>query len=353
MANNDAPDSQDSFNDYRIGLTYASISTGHKAKLQDQRILVERYYPERLVIPVKTESLVNYEVGLKGSAFEHRVNFSSALFFMDYKDKQEAQVYNFGDLDCDLNGNGILVGGPTGAEAALGCGTIAGESFNLLHAVDVNDSQFSDQIEYAVVNAPKVHSFGLELEGSAAMGRSGLLSGFFTYTPARYKEFVYSHVVGCPNANLTWCAPHDVAGNTPRSTPDFTLSLNCTHYFTSTNGFHITPTIGFQYRSKYYLTPENVDGIDPSLITQGSFLDGSGQGNVNDSRLYSDRQDGSIKAYFNVTLGSPSEAWEMDLFGSNIFDKKVISHIRIDTANTSLVVMEDPAQFGMRLGYKF
>ena len=362
VANNESPDSHDSFNDFRIGLTYelsddlkgyASVSTGHKAKLQEQRILVERYDPERLVIPVKTESLVNYELGLKGSALENRFNFSSALFFMDYKDKQEAQFYNFGDRDCDLNSNGILDGGPTGAEAALGCGTIAGEQFDLLNPIDVNDTQFSDQIEYAVVNAPKVQAYGLELEGSAAIGKNGLLAGFFTYTHARYKEFVYSHVVGCPNDNLPWCAPHDVAGNTPRSTPDFTLSLNYTHYFTLANGFTIVPTVGAQYRGKYYLTPENVDGIDPSLITQASFLDGSGQGNTNESRLYSDRQDASVTAYFNVTFSSPASTWEMDIFGSNIFDEKVISHIRIDTANTPLVVTEEPAQFGLRMRYRF
>lgn len=362
ISDNESPDAEDSFFDYRIGLDYdfsseltgyASISTGHKARLQDQRILVERYNPERLVIPVKTESLVNYELGLKGSAFDRKVNFSSALFFMDYKDKQEAQFYNFGDRDCDLNGNGILDGGPTGDEAALGCGTIAGESFDLLDPVDVNDTQFSDQIEYAVVNAPRMEAWGFELEGTAAIGANGLLSGFFTYTHARYKEFVYSHVVGCPNDNLDWCAPHDVAGNTPRSTPDFTMSLNYAHYFTLANGWRITPLVGLQYRGKYYLTPENVDGIDPSLVSQGSFLDGSGQGNVDESRLYSDRQDSSVKGYFNITFASPGGSWEADLFGTNITDEKVISHIRIDTANTPLVVMEEPAQFGARLRYRF
>lgn|GEM_PF-2367871 len=362
IASNESPDAHDSFNDYRIGMnyrlsdeinTYASISTGHKAKLQDQRLLIERFDPERVVIPVKTESLVNYEIGAKGTAFDRRVNFATALFYMDYKDKQEAQFYNFGDRDCDLNGNGILDGGPTGPEAALGCGTAAGEVFDLLDPVNLDDSQFSNQIEYAVVNAPKVEAYGFELEGSAAMGDNGLLSGFFTYTHARYKEFVYSHVVGCPNDNLSWCAPHDVAGNTPRSTPDVTLTLNYTHYFTLANGFRITPLIGAQYRSEYYLTPENVDRIDPSLISQGSFLDGSGQGNVNESRLYSDRQDGSVKVYFNISFGTPQGDWQVDLYGTNIFNEDVISHMRIDTANTPLVVMEEPKQFGMRLRYKF
>jgi len=31
----------------------------------------------------------------------------------------------------------------------------------------------------------------------------------------------------------------------------------------------------------------------------------------------------------------------------------VISHIRIDTANTPLVVTEEPAQFGLRMRYRF
>jgi iron complex outermembrane receptor protein len=362
IADNTSPPTDDSFFDYRAGLSYdlnddvvgyLSISTGHKAQLQDQRLLVERFSPERVVIPVPTESLVNYELGFKGSLFDKRLTFSSAVFYMDYKDKQEAQFYNFGDRDCDLNGNGILDGGPTGEEAELGCGTIAGEDFDINNPIDLDDSQFSDQIEYAVVTAPKVEVYGIEFEGSMPVGDNGLLSGFLTWTHAEYKEFIYSHVVGCPNDNLDWCSPHDVSGNVPRSTPKTTLSLNYTHFFTTDGGYSFTPMIGMQYRSSYYLTPENVSGIDPSLIVQGSFTDGSGQGNVNESNLYSDKQDGSVSAYFNLTMVTPSGHWEADVYGTNIFDEDVISHIRIDTANTPLLVLEDPAQFGMRIRYRF
>ena len=364
VANNETRASSDDFTDFRFGLAYDisedsniyfSISSGHKARLQDQAILIDRFSPERLIIPTETEELINYEIGAKGTLFDKRVQFASALFFIDYKNKQEALTYNFGDRACDLNGNGIL-DGPPAEEGSLGCGLISGEEFDLSNPTDLDDVQFPDQVEYAVVVAPEIDIYGAEFEAIIGMG-DGNLSGFLTFTQAEYGEFNYSNVIGCPNQNLDnatggWCSLHDVSGNTPRSTPEVTLNLSYTHIFTLANSSTIIPTFNAYYRSEYFLQPENSEGVDPSLITQARFSDNTFF-NDNESELYADIQDASVKVNFNITWSSPSEVFQLELYGTNIFDEVVRSHMRVDTGNTPLFVYEEPAVYGMRFRYNY
>ncbi len=375
-------DTDESFTDFRIGgkynLTddtnvYASIASGHKAALQTQRIVNTRA-GGFLDIPVETEKLISYEIGSKGKAFDGSLNFAAAIFYMDYKDKQEAQFLNFGDTGCDLNGNGIndsldRNGATLPEEGFAGCG--ADEPFSFDTIVDLVDTEFPDQVEYSVTNAAGVDIFGLELEAASKVGNNGYLNGFVTYTKAEYEDFSYSHVLGCPNPNLEHCSIHNVSGNTPRSTPEFTFNLTYSHTFDLGKFGQIVPSINSYYRSKYFLTPENIEGgIDPTLIQQGNIFDNVlddngnptnldadgnelGQGNVNESELYSDVQDDSIIVNFNVTYTSPGGSFNAQLFGNNIFDEVVRTNARIDTAQTIGFVYEDPAQFGVRLKYNF
>ena len=82
-AGNTAPVSRDEFADWRFGLNfqlnedvivYGSVSTGHKAALQDQIFNLQRFQtpdnPFQVTIPVATESLISYEIGSKGKLFK-------------------------------------------------------------------------------------------------------------------------------------------------------------------------------------------------------------------------------------------------------------------------------------------
>ena len=362
----EAPKSEDDFTDFRLGVNYrysdsmslyASVASGHKAKLQDQKILIDKFSPERLIVPTKTEKLINWELGMKGSAFDERLYFTSAFFYVNYQDKQEALTYNFGDRACDLNGNGVLDDDPALGEGALGCGLVSGETFDLENPTDLNDIEFPDQIEYAVVAAPELDIYGLELEAGIDVGDYGNLSGFLTYTKAEYGDFNYSNVVGCPNQNLDnatggWCSTHNVAGNNPRNTPELTLNLTYSHTFLLDNDSTIVPTFNAYYRSEYFLQPENSKGVDPTLITPSFFADGS-FANHSESALYADVQEASIKFNFNITWSSPSDAYKVELYGNNIFDELVRSNMRVDSANTPLYVYEEPANYGIRFKYQF
>jgi len=74
---------------YRVGLdydfgpamAYVSVGTGFKSGMFNQTDLTNTN-------PVNPEDIINYEVGLKGSLFDRRVLFNTALFWQDYKDMQ-------------------------------------------------------------------------------------------------------------------------------------------------------------------------------------------------------------------------------------------------------------------------
>lgn len=359
VGSTEASPSKDEFADFRVGvnydisddhMVYASVSSGHKAALQDQIYNIGRYSPQQVIVPVPTESLISYEVGTKGKSGD--ITFAVAAFFMDYKNKQEAQFYNFGDLQCDLNGNGVMDGG---AEAELGCGIGFDASTDPLLTPDLDDSEFADNIQFAIVPAKKVEVYGVEVEAAAMIGDNGYLSGFATYTRSKYKDFEYSHVLGCPNGALNWCDTHNVAGNTTRNTPELTMSATYTHTFDLGSNVILQPTLNMQYRSKYYLSPENVKpgqvsapeiGVDTNTFYDGTFA------NNNESALYSDEQGSTLKLNFNIAL-QINEMYTLEIFGTNITNQKVRSHMRMDTANTPLFAYEDPREYGARIKAKF
>ena len=283
---------------------------------------------------------------------------------MDYNDKQEAQFYNFGDNNCDLDGDGL--NGSVGltpanpAEGEPGCGIGFDAVIDPFAIPDLNDTQFSDNIQYAIVPAEEVEIYGIELEAGLQVGDSGYLKGFATYTHAEYKEFTYSHVLGCDPSRYpvapNWCDPHDVSGNQPRSTPEWTANLTYSHTFDLGEMGNIVPTINAYYRSEYFLTPENVSEGDVSAadvgLTGNDFDDGTPGVNNNERDLFADVQEASLKVNLNITWYLPN-GLELEAFANNLTDEEVRSHIRIDTANTPLFAHEDPREYGARLRYKF
>ncbi|MBC6983812.1 TonB-dependent receptor [Caulobacter sp. 17J80-11] len=73
---------------------YASYSQGFKSGGFDMR--GDAYVYAATVNGFKPETVDTYEVGLKGSLFDNRVNFATALFKSDYKDTQITTQYPVG-----------------------------------------------------------------------------------------------------------------------------------------------------------------------------------------------------------------------------------------------------------------
>ncbi|MFN3432749.1 MAG: TonB-dependent receptor domain-containing protein, partial [Candidatus Sericytochromatia bacterium] len=65
---------------------YASVSQGFKSGGWDMR--GDAALVPQTVNGYQPETVTTYELGLKGSAFDRRMNFASAVFYSDYKDQQ-------------------------------------------------------------------------------------------------------------------------------------------------------------------------------------------------------------------------------------------------------------------------
>lgn len=68
-------------------MTYASVSTGFKSPASNTSIVVQGG-----AVATKPETNTNYEVGLKGEAFDRRLQLSTALFYVDYRNFQKTAV---------------------------------------------------------------------------------------------------------------------------------------------------------------------------------------------------------------------------------------------------------------------
>ncbi|QTD49725.1 TonB-dependent receptor plug domain-containing protein [Sulfidibacter corallicola] len=308
-------------------MVYLSAATGHKSGLFDTRITVLRTN-ELVVIPLEPEENLSYEIGAKGTLMNGRFRYAVDYFYMDFKNKQEASILGFGDRFCDLNGDGDA---DDPGEQDAGCG--AGGSF-----VDLDDNVFADQNEFLVLNVDGLDVQGIEFEYSLMPDPSNVLSGYFTWVDAEFREYLGSSAVDCNTrfGDGQPCPIENWEGNTPKNTPEFTLNATYSHIFSMRSGATLTPTINAYYRSEYHLTNENLEGVSAATLGLSS----------NESDLYSDLQDGATKLNFFLKYGT--KRYDIEFFCTNVLDEDVISHERTDTGGIPTYVYESPREFGFR-----
>ena len=116
-----------------------------------------------------TEKLYSYEIGLKVNALDHRVTFSSAAFYMNYKDKQ------------------ISVTQPN----------------------PLTPSGFSNFIR----NAGSARVYGIEANLSVMPFRNLTLNAGYTYLDAKYSDFEVNVNSGLIGSFVSSCVPNTIIGN--------------------------------------------------------------------------------------------------------------------------------------------
>lgn len=284
-------------------LLYGTVSTGHKAGSQ------EIFYHPRLHqfinSIIEPEKLVSYEVGWK-QEFPNvgkGLNVSSALFYMDYKDKQQSVFVDGGDLFCadtfgDFNGDGFLenfvqflqdvpIFSRSAALVNSGNATLRPDVLDVngqpswqLSAAQIqqaaaNCSQGSTGADEALADNAGMPNFlelmqvnfgnaavaGLEVEYAWNVTEADRFSGFFTVNlinelknpradalPFNLHDSLAcsDRVGGCPNISAT-------DGNQLPFAPDFTFRGVYEHDFRVGQGV-ITTGLDFTYNSDYWLS---------------------------------------------------------------------------------------------------
>ncbi len=409
----------DDYEDFRIGanwqltddyFVYVSVASGHKSGTFDTVITNPRtLISERF--PVLQEENITTEIGFKGTFLDGSLTVAATLFNMDYDDKQESFIKDFGDQWCDLNFDGeffapsfpdtiVDVDGFTVSETATGCGnvvptqipdpanpgTLIANTNNLTYDqaqvaagngsvdpdinpndnvpgitfVDEPTQVFFNFAEFTTINVEGVDVTGLEVEFDWSISDNDRLSGFLSVIDAELGEYPLDSVQGCDVRTTNPCVRGvNISGNEPKSSPDLVLNLTYSHTFNLDSGATIVPTINAYYRSEHHLTNENLDGVSAASqitpVTAAASATAQAGGSTlpslatsGESNLFSDVQDASTKFNLNVRYTSASEKYDVELFATNVTNEEVISHIRTDAGQVPLTVYEAPREFGVR-----
>lgn len=199
---------------------YGSISEGFKSGGFDMRGDASLY--PATVNGYRPETVTSYELGLKGSAFDHRLFFSAAIFDSEYKDQQITTQYP-----------GAVPGKIASVVDNIGSSTIKGAefegTFKLMHDLSVTaalghlDAKFNKYLAYipgsGVVDVSSQRHFAMTPKTTAALratwthdyGRYGRLA----VTPsASYRSDMQIYETATPlidqkayalvNADIVW-----------------------------------------------------------------------------------------------------------------------------------------------------
>lgn len=149
------------------------------------------------------ESLLNYELGLKGEAFGRRLTYSAAAFYLDYSDIQSETIY-------------------------FPPGTTAGEAITF--------------------NAGSAENLGFELELSALLAERLTIHGGVGYQDATFGTFETVDIFG---------APFDATGNRLPLSSKWTANLALEYRAPLGSRLEGFARSELSYRSDYFETPLN------------------------------------------------------------------------------------------------
>ena len=205
------------------GIVYGTVSQGFlSGAFNDElnALLVPELAP---LLTYQPEFVTNYEVGFKGTLADGRLRLSTAVFYMDYTDKQE--VIN----------------------------------------IDNSDGRYGSDPDIEIrTNAASVDIVGLELELRAQPWDGGFLSLDVGYLHNEYGEFS-SFDPDAPGGTV------DLSDRFIRDfSPDLTVTASIEQAFQLGNGATLTPQLGLYYQSEYDYR-RSQDGGAASVCNQGAY----------------------------------------------------------------------------------
>lgn len=156
---------------------YLSYGQGFRSGIP-QDYLVQKIYPYPAAAPDK---LTNYEIGIKGNAFNQAVTYTAAAFFIDWKGvQQQIGVLAPNGLNTLVITNGQSASGP-GAEFAITARPIKGFEFNTTFSwndlkFDHNVYSNGNELFFAGdrLNVSPEFTAGFSAEYTFSLGDSGL-----------------------------------------------------------------------------------------------------------------------------------------------------------------------------------
>jgi iron complex outermembrane receptor protein len=353
IADNSNKESWSSTN-FRVGLDYdynddtmlyGYVADGFKSGGFDDKII--KRDGSALQIKYRPEEVITYELGVKTSLLDNKVNLSIAGFYSDYSDMQlsapkaieswqEEQFY------------------PTGHPQAGDLMTIDDEDDPNFGEPDLlNRTIFG----YPTQNIASSVIKGIELEFDWAPSPNGRLSGYVTWTSAKitsdfYNRFNYDPVNSVDgvtydnqyetvDGELNELLLINQKGFNLPATPEWELNISYYHDFHLSNGGTIVPWIAVHWEDESYLTIWNVEKAAQQIDI-----------NMDQVKHYDDKRESYVTVDASIQYRSPGNKWYVEAYISNATDETV-QHWGGIADSTSKGWMNEPRSYGARVGYNF
>jgi outer membrane receptor protein involved in Fe transport len=247
----------------------------------------------------KPEVLWNYEIGYKSSWMNNRLRFNAAYFHMIYEDR-----------------------------------------INQLLVPDARSPQGTSTL---VVNQGEAKVDGVELELTAALTDGLTLSAAYTYLDPRFTDSEVPNtsalgVAGSGNCRVGTVGLIQVCytntnGNQLEQSSEHAIVAALDYRRTMTNGWDLTGSVGAQYRSKRYLSPDNLIWLpDVTLV---------------DLQLGVENERYSALLYVTNALDY-DDATSAQSYGDPFIASPTAPPVLAYTTYPA-----DPRQYGIRLNFKF
>ena len=294
--------------DYKItdrALFYANVSRGYKAG-SFPTIAAAAFTS---ALPVTQEKVTSYEAGLKVQAMDGKIQFNTAGFYMDYRDKQiRGKLFDaiFGTLD-------------------------------------------------TLVNVPKSRIWGVEADLTLRPTRGLTVSGAVTYLNSKILKFTgYDIFGGVDNDIDARPGNFDPTGATPNTenlagmrvpyTPEWSGSVNVDYRHELSNGG--TPFAGFTVSARTNQTAA-IGGEDTTLPTTGNVRFRIAPGAGKNPYMIN----GYATADARLGYEGPDGAWKVMVWGKNIFNKYYWTAV-IPSSDSSARLAGRPTTYGVTLSFK-
>lgn len=257
-----------------IGLVYGSVSQGYKS---GGFVLGAEQDEEN--DPIDPETLTAYEMGYKCLLNDNRIWVAAAAYYYDYRNMQ--------------------------------IGTIADN-------------------RYLISNAGSAENYGVELESMGYVTDNLLLTAAYSFTMARYKEYVTQDPEDPWEADGMTPKAIDLSGSQLNRTPEHKISLSATYTLpTDVGDFALHGVYSWQDETYYRAF--------------GTELDKAAEYDRTDARL---------------SWQSPEDHWEVSFYLSNAFesdgyaDMEISGTVRDNTLRRTATVIS-PRRFGLEVTYQF
>ncbi len=283
-------------------------------------------YDETTFREFDEEKLINYEVGIKGGAFDNRLQLTAALYVMDWQDRLQSNGFNWPGTDPDPV-TGLCAGIPD----CWNDGTR-----------DPNDMIFNTQ-QTRSGNIPIASGdadlYGVELESSYFLNDNWSFRGSFSIASAEYaphcdegpfNDFGFPPTSTVAEGALYDCV--DVTGNSLTHEADTTLSLLTTYRAPLGGGdWEWAGRLNIRYANEQFLDPLNLASLPATTQVNGSvtFSDGN---------------------------------WDITLFGNNLTDADTPRWVSYNgdrninpnqSQDNFWLQLRIPREVGARLSYSF